>query len=118
MDIEWPQAFQQLTRTAKKQHKCCECKLAINAGDKYEYSSGVWDGKPSSFKTCLSCVEIRDEYTASTGEPTAFGELGSTIHETFYREFGPREYSEQSGIALDRLMVFFPDYYDDMDIEE
>lgn len=113
MDIELPQAFQQLTRTAKKQHTCCECRRPIHAGDKYEYSSGVWDGKPDSFKTCLSCVEIRDEYTASTGEPTAFGDLGSTIHETFSRGFGPREYAEQSGIALERIMVFFPDYYED-----
>ena len=113
MDIDMPQAFQQHTRTARKQHLCCECRRPIVACEKYEHSSGVWDGKPDSFKTCLSCVEIRDEYTASTGEPTAFGELGSTIHETFSRGFGPREYAEQSGIALERIMVFFPDYYAD-----
>jgi len=113
MDFEMPQAFHQANRLSRKEHKCCECGQTISAGEVYEYSSGVWDGKPDSFKTCLSCVEIRDEYTTSTGEPTAFGELGSTIHETFCRGFGPREYAEQSGIALDRIMVFFPDYYAD-----
>lgn len=115
MDSEFPQSFEQKTLTAEQQETCCECKTTMNVGDQYEYSSGVWSGTPSSFKTCLSCVEIRDEYTAKTGEQTAFTELGSTIHETFYRGFGPREYAEHAGISLDRIMVFFPDFYDDSD---
>ena len=112
MDLELPQDFQQQTLKAEEQHTCCECKQSICIGDNYEHSSGVWAGQADSFKTCISCVEIRDEYTAATGENTAFKELGSTIQATFYRGFGPREYAEASGIALDRIMVFFPDFYD------
>ena len=117
-DFDMPQAFQVQTRTAKKQHTCCECSQTISAGDKYEYSSGIWDGEPSSFKTCSSCAEIRQEYKATTGEGLPFKELGYYIRETFYRGFGPREYAEQSGIDLERIMVFFPHYYDDEDLEQ
>ena len=53
-----PQAFKQTNRKARKQHKCCECSLAINPGDTYSYSSGIWDSQPLSFKLCNSCESI------------------------------------------------------------
>lgn len=112
-DVEMPEAFNQLIRKARKEHECCECCLPINSGDKYEYSSGIWDGRPDSFKTCLSCVEIRKDYENSTREPSAFGELGNQIHELFYSGFGPKEYAEHGGFDLHRIMIFFPDYYED-----
>ncbi len=55
---EMPQAFSSVTRKARKTHKCCECGRTINAGEKYQYSSGIWDGEPDSFKQCLNCNEI------------------------------------------------------------
>lgn len=82
-------------------------------GTKYEYSSGFWDGKPESFKTCLSCVAIRTDYENATGERSAFGELGSQISELFYSWFGPKEYAEIGGFDLAKIMVFFPNYYED-----
>lgn len=114
---DYPQAFQQLTRKANKQHKCCECHQTINSGEEYEYCSGIWDGEPHSFKTCTTCVEIREEYRTSTGEEVSLGELGNHISETFCRGFGPKEYAEQSGFTLEQIMVFFPGYYDD-ELEE
>ena len=110
---DYPQAFYQVNRLSRKEHKCCECGQAITPGTKYEYSSGIWDGRPDSFKTCMSCVEIREEYRKETSEEVCFRELGNCISETFCKGFGPREYAEQAGIALERIMVFFPDYYDD-----
>jgi hypothetical protein len=111
MDFEAPQAFQQAMRKARKSHQCCECGQEIAPRSWYEYSSGIWEGRPDSFKTCTTCVEIRDEYSASTGEQTAFGELASMIAETFRKGFGPIEYAKDSGIALDKIMILFPDYY-------
>lgn len=108
-----PEAFQVMTRKAKKQHKCCECHQQINIGDEYEYSSGIWGGEPHSFKTCKTCAAIREEYRAETNEDVCFGELRNHISETFCRDFGPKEYAEQSGFTLEQIMVFFPDYYDD-----
>ena len=45
-------------RIARKPHKCCECHNTIKQGDKYAFTSGVWDGEPASFKTCQNCWEI------------------------------------------------------------
>jgi hypothetical protein len=41
---------------------CCECGDTIEPGQRYEYNSGIWDGRASEHKTCLPCVAIRDRY--------------------------------------------------------
>lgn len=53
-----PEAFKQVTRKARKQHKCCECLYFIKPGDNYIYSSGVWDSTPDSFKQCIECANL------------------------------------------------------------
>ena len=58
--IEMPSAFKTETRRARKPHKCCECGTSISVGDRYQYSSGIWDGKPSDYKQCINCHEIMD----------------------------------------------------------
>lgn len=47
---------------ARKDHKCCECNSIIQPGKKYEKIKGLWDGEFLTFKTCLSCFQIRDDY--------------------------------------------------------
>lgn len=69
------------TRTARKEHRCCECREAILKGARYEYQSGIWDGEPSSFKTCLSCVEIRDHFAC---DGYLFGQLWCDLEENFF----------------------------------
>jgi hypothetical protein len=49
-------------RTARRQHTCIECRTTIQPGDVYEYASGVWEGRPESFKTCQPCVDARNFY--------------------------------------------------------
>lgn len=56
-----PQAFSQTTRRARKRHRCCECRGWIEAGEKYEYASGIWDGEPNDYKTCFGCAQLRKE---------------------------------------------------------
>jgi hypothetical protein len=56
---ESPIAFSEKHPTARKSHKCCECHGFIQAGEKYEFFSGVWEGRGESFKTCLECSELR-----------------------------------------------------------
>lgn len=48
-------------KKARVAHRCCECRGEIVAGAHYEYTSGVWDDGPASFKTCLPCAEQRNE---------------------------------------------------------
>lgn len=47
---------------ARKTHKCVECGETIKKGDRYEYTSGLWDGDFSVYKTCMNCLSIRDSF--------------------------------------------------------
>lgn len=94
-----PQAFREVKRKARKEHKCCECHDIIPKGETYIYSSGIWDGEPNSYKTCLSCEAVRNEYMMSTGETVCFGYLSEAIADTLYRDFGPKDYAKSSGFS-------------------
>lgn len=64
-------------RTARKSHVCCECGQEIKRGERYEFTSGIWEGEPGSYKTCLICARIRDDYFCSW----IFGGLKEEIRE-------------------------------------
>ncbi len=70
-----------VVRTARKEHRCYECREPITRGTKYEYLSGIWDGSPSAFKTCLSCVEIRDHFACNGW---LFGRLWEDLSDNFF----------------------------------
>ena len=48
-------------RTARKDHKCCECLEPIRPGQKYERIFSVYDGAVNAYKTCEFCAK---EYKA------------------------------------------------------
>lgn len=52
--------------TARREHRCCECRETIQPGTDYEYVAGKWDGRFDSFKTCLLCVEIRRAFACDS----------------------------------------------------
>ncbi len=53
-------------RTARKQHRCCECSAPIMPGDKYISVAGKWEGDFSTYKHHWLCAEaceyIRDHF--------------------------------------------------------
>lgn len=49
---------------ARLEHTCYECGATIVPGETYEVASGIWDGHPRRFKTCLTCVAWKDAYVA------------------------------------------------------
>ena len=60
---DYPARVRHITQpVAAKDHKCCECDETIARGAKHELYKAMWDGSWSSFRTCLSCVEIRDHF--------------------------------------------------------
>jgi hypothetical protein len=69
MDGTPPECMYQRQRKARKDHACCECSRTIKAGSTYEFTSGIWDGEPSSHKTCLRCVGLRAAFTAVDESP-------------------------------------------------
>lgn len=48
--------------TARKEHKCTECGDIIKPGEQYEKVTGLWNNKWSTYKTCMDCISIRDEF--------------------------------------------------------
>lgn len=81
-DGETASASSTATRRARKEHRCYECREFISPGTRYQYVSGIWDGEPGSFKSCLSCAEIRDHFACNEG--FVFGSLWGQLEENFF----------------------------------
>lgn len=65
-DIDAPKVCVTVMRTARKSHRCCECRREIARGQRYEFTSGIWDRRPDSFKTCEACLILREHVLAET----------------------------------------------------
>lgn len=59
-DGEMPSLFFESRHTARKEHKCYECRRTIRPGEQYESVRGVWEGRFEFFKTCQHCLALRD----------------------------------------------------------
>ncbi len=64
-DYDPPEFWHRATRSAKKPYRCAECGGLIDAGDRYEYVSGKWEGWLGHFRTCSRCVTLRQWLTNS-----------------------------------------------------
>ncbi len=81
-DDDPPSVFNSSIVKAAKEHTCTECDEVIPKGVRYELAKGCWDSHWSTYKTCLSCVEIRDHFACESGY--LFGEVWSQIEESFF----------------------------------
>lgn len=52
---EPPDIYRGESRTARKTYRCAECPRQIQAGEQYHYAFMVYDGDPSTFRTCAHC---------------------------------------------------------------
>ena len=77
-DMEAPTVHDETTRTARKEHTCCECKAAIEPGDTYVRHSGLWDSRWMSYKWCMGCQE---KYEAAREEQPDFTFCYTQLHE-------------------------------------
>ena len=91
-----PDCHKEKIVTARKKHRCYECFQDIQPGEKYEYVSGIWDGDPQTYKTCLDCKSIRNvffdswQYTRVWDDfQYEFGYAGSAIPESCIAELTP-----------------------------
>lgn len=50
--------YSEYFRTARKQHKCCECNMMIDPGDKYVACAGKYEGRMEMYKQHLVCYHI------------------------------------------------------------
>ena len=58
-DADMPAFCHEETRTARKQHTCCECRRIIQPKEKYQHISGRWDSMVASYKTCQHCLVVQ-----------------------------------------------------------
>lgn len=76
-----PEFYTQTKKKARKEHRCVECRETIEKGTKYEHVSGKWDGRTDTFRTCLSCVEIRDHFACNG---FIYGQVWNDLEENFF----------------------------------
>lgn len=65
MSGEMPEWLNKETPTARKQHKCYECRGAIQPGERYHRFAGVWAGEFASFRRCSDCEALVNEANKS-----------------------------------------------------
>ncbi len=68
-------------RTARKDHKCFECRQVIPNGQRYEAFTCKFDGAVETTKTCEACADIRSVYSCGEATP-AFGDMWNAFHDT------------------------------------
>lgn len=80
-DGEHASVFTKKTVKAAKPHTCFECREPIPKEARYEWIKGLWSGAWDTYRTCLSCVEIRDHFAC---EGYVFGQLWEDLAENFF----------------------------------
>ena len=75
-----------VTKTVKerKEDKCCQCHETIHKGDKYVVDSGIWDGRPERFRTCLTCYDVAKAFFCNG---YTFGGIWGDLREHLYRMY-------------------------------
>ena len=104
-------------RKARKRHRCCECYRDILPGEYYEYVSGIWDGTPDDYKTCLDCKSVKDAFFDSY--------IFTNLWEDFYESMSECGWqvpekclSKLTPAARARVCESIENYWDDGEDEE
>lgn len=58
-DFEEPDFYVARIHTARKPHRCEECRREIKPGEQYEYVSASWGHIARTYKTCEHCRDLR-----------------------------------------------------------
>jgi hypothetical protein len=91
-DYDGPQFLVVHYRTARKQHKCCECGHVIELGECYEHVVGKWEEQLSTFDTCELCTELRDALADYYSGCFTYGDLSEE-----YLDYLQDKLPEQAG---------------------
>lgn len=115
--VDGPSCSKEETRKARKIHKCCECHKEIKKGQKYQYESGIWDGKPESYKICLDCLSMRDTFFCGGW---VYGEIWSDLWNHLSENDG--EISSDclenlTPIAKDKVFKMIEEIWEELDEE-
>lgn len=65
---------------AAKPYRCCECAAVIDRGERHEHYTLLSEGGWDTYRTCLSCVEIRTHFAC---DGWLFGEIWNDLANEF-----------------------------------
>lgn len=114
-DYEPAACFSETDRTERKAHVCCECSRTIEPGETYRHESGVWDGRPASYRTCVDCVSIRNTYTCGYIYGMLLVSLREYIEETDGQLGG---LDKLTPAARERVIGLIQEQWDRLDMRE
>lgn len=57
-DFERPAFVSETKPKARKAHRCCECYVTIQPGERYERHTGLWDGEINTYRWCSRCSDV------------------------------------------------------------
>jgi hypothetical protein len=78
---EQPKVYDQSIITARKPHKCYECRQVIPVGAKHERMKGLWDTW-EEYRTCQKCLSLRGIMLETEGCTCwTFGEVLETCYD-------------------------------------
>ena len=73
--LEPAQVWRERWRTARKGHACYACHEPINPGDRYHFTSWVFDGSAGSYKHCARCWAMYEAICAAhDAQPGAYSD--------------------------------------------
>ena len=90
-----PAFYNATTPTARKAHRCCECRRTIEPGERYESVTAKWDMGVSTYKTCRHCDAAKHWL-----EVECNGYLFEAVEEDLEQHF-----DEQPDLHLGRLII-------------
>lgn len=102
-DYDRPDACVVTMRTARKPHRCYECRNHIQPGEQYQRRWAIFDGRASTYNTCARCIALA-EY-AKAHFPCLCWLWGDLLHEA---DEMAREYASMvpgMGMEYGRLRV-------------
>lgn len=88
--LEAAQVWREKWRTARNPHVCYSCHEPINPGDRYHYSSWVFDGSAGSYKHCARCWTLYEALLDAHGDQDAwrYVDLALNCGTTWENELG------------------------------
>ena len=98
-----PTFYREQYYTAKKPHKCSECRKSIAVGEKYRYIAGKWD-KLLIFKQCLSCAALMEAITFLSPDTGLC--YSGLMQELYDQEIVTREENEDGEIIREAIYDF------------
>lgn len=83
----------------RKPHRCCECLRQIPVGEQQEVVSGKWESGFSMFRTCMKCVDVRNNLDLECWAHTELEEeVSSGDHDHIE---GVKEFRERRRVNFD-----------------